>query len=456
MSKILTRLSVHNYRAIGPLPLEIELAPITVLVGENGSGKSCMLEALALTAQSATEDPNRRDLVLEGSRFRVPGDSRSGDAMRGLHHRHNPELPLSVGIWASEGDRGTAGINEGSIGYRWTREGTEFVNFRHELSLGGKTLLKAFREMTRKTENGASTKNHLETRVTGKIDGPGIWVPDRVLAKELSAMVNPAAVGLAPTLERGQVGMIVDQAEEERLLRRIIEELLALLEGVQVLSCLRGPQLMHADPGPQVRHVGSHGENTVRLLASIQARTSGQISLLKNWAKSFGLPDLETGVDGNQLKTVFLDPKTKTPLEIWQAATGSLQGLQMATHLLLSPPRSTLLIEEPEANLHPGFEALLPNLFADTIKQEKQVLVSTHSEVLVAALANAVRKKILRPEQVIIWHLERDEAGVHAKKININEKGYMEEWISSFARVEKELFDDWYKTLPSVGDEDRG
>jgi len=62
----LRSVSVQNYKAIGPGKLDLELAPITILVGKNNAGKSSVIEAIALTAQSALADPGHLECVLSG------------------------------------------------------------------------------------------------------------------------------------------------------------------------------------------------------------------------------------------------------------------------------------------------------------------------------------------------------------------------------------------------------
>jgi AAA15 family ATPase/GTPase len=49
---MIERVSVGNFKAISS-KLELTLAPLTLFVGENGAGKSTVLEAIALLAQSA-------------------------------------------------------------------------------------------------------------------------------------------------------------------------------------------------------------------------------------------------------------------------------------------------------------------------------------------------------------------------------------------------------------------
>jgi hypothetical protein len=190
------------------------------------------------------------------------------------------------------------------------------------------------------------------------------------------------------------------------------------------------------------------------MLSSVQRKSRPEFRRLEAWAERFGLPTALPGWAGdNRLKIAFVDPVTKGPMELCDAASGSKQCLVLAAQLLLTKPGSTLLLEEPENNLHPRFEKLLPELFAESIASGHQILASTHSEVLIAALGNAVRKGLLRPDQVAIWHLTRDAEGIHPHEVRVSDKGYLDGWIESFSKVEQELFDEWAEGLPEVGDE---
>lgn len=46
----LAKIMIRNFKCINDL--SIELAPLTIFVGKNGSGKTSILEAIALFAQS--------------------------------------------------------------------------------------------------------------------------------------------------------------------------------------------------------------------------------------------------------------------------------------------------------------------------------------------------------------------------------------------------------------------
>jgi ABC-type ATPase involved in cell division len=445
-----TKLHIHNYKAIGPEPLDLDLAPITILVGKSGSGKSCVLEALALTAQSAVEDPQRHDLILSGNRLKLPteGFQDYREPFRFIYHALNPDRPMSVGFtWTTVGPEEP----EKSLEYTWSRKGLEWAKLDHYLAADGAPILRFWSDISSEGGRSRSVKYSLELHgekiPDSLVRSTGV---DRVLS---DTMLELTRLPKREAKNHGEeVVRIVDAAVARSIEREVesaLSELKNALEGVQFLSSLRGEGLMQMDAGPKnVRFVGLHGENTARLLASIHARTGKGYKALKPWAKKFGLPEIETGPDGSQLKVVFVDRHTGSSLELWQAATGSKQGLMLAAQLLLSPSKSTLLIEEPEANMHPGYEKLLPGLFAESAKGGRQVLATTHSEVLVAAMGNAVRKGDLEPSDIAIYHLERDGQGVKAERLDFSKKGNLAAWVKSFAEVEKSLFDEWYDELP--------
>jgi hypothetical protein len=215
---------------------------------------------------------------------------------------------------------------------------------------------------------------------------------------------------------------------------------------------------MHEDVGPEVEFVGKHGEETVRLLSRMQSSADKRLRTLQVWAEAFGMPNFAAGwTGGKTLKVTYDDPLTATRLDFREGAGGSQQALLLAAQVLLTRPSSVLLIDEPEIGLHPGYEKLLPELFAQAVSLGQQIIIATHSEVLIAALGNAVRRRVhgLTDNSVAVWHIQRTSAGVRPERIEISKRGYLEEWVSSFAQVEEELYEEWAEALPEKGPADR-
>jgi predicted ATPase len=68
-----------------------------------------------------------------------------------------------------------------------------------------------------------------------------------------------------------------------------------------------------------------------------------------------------------------------------------------------------LLIEEPEANLHPNLQSLLAELFLETAQQQGfQIILETHSEYLIRKMQLLVGSKQIDSTQVELYYLEEE------------------------------------------------
>jgi AAA15 family ATPase/GTPase len=89
---MLNTIELRNFKSIKQL--EIELAPLTILVGPNGSGKSSILEAIALMAQSV-EGHRRLSESLRGELVNF-------EELRNILFKGLETSRLSFGIGADE------------------------------------------------------------------------------------------------------------------------------------------------------------------------------------------------------------------------------------------------------------------------------------------------------------------------------------------------------------------
>ena len=84
-------------------------------------------------------------------------------------------------------------------------------------------------------------------------------------------------------------------------------------------------------------------------------------------------------------------------------------------------PGDTLIIEEPEAHLHPGAQADIAVILARLVRAEVRVIITTHSDWLLQEIGNLIRvgelenagKKVselptsLQKEKVGVWHFQK-------------------------------------------------
>lgn len=91
---------------------------------------------------------------------------------------------------------------------------------------------------------------------------------------------------------------------------------------------------------------------------------------------------LKTPISGNVVSTVTTrnDGNSKNDININLQGSGIQNAATIIAAVVFSPPRSTIIIEEPETYLHSTAIQVLINLFNDVInKFSKQIIISTHS-----------------------------------------------------------------------------
>ena len=104
---------------------------------------------------------------------------------------------------------------------------------------------------------------------------------------------------------------------------------------------------------------------------------------------------------------------------------GVSQVLPLLTELLNPEPAPLFLLQQPEVHLHPSVQAALGSLFCSVAGPERQLIVETHSDYLLDRVRMDVRDKKtdLKPEDVSILYFERDGLEVNIHSLRLDEMG---------------------------------
>ena len=104
---------------------------------------------------------------------------------------------------------------------------------------------------------------------------------------------------------------------------------------------------------------------------------------------------------------------------------GVSQALPIVTELLRPDAPQMFLLQQPEVHLHPSAQAALGSLFCAVASQGKQLIVETHSDYIIDRVRMDVRDNAagLKPEDVSILYFERGDLDVKIYSIRLDEMG---------------------------------
>jgi energy-coupling factor transporter ATP-binding protein EcfA2 len=414
------KLEVANFKAVGSPGVQLQLAPLTLLVGDNGAGKSSLLEALALLAQSAR--PLRLvGLVTDGRLVKLGSDTAA------LYHcgKSSADLRVSVDLrldgrehpvtcWFEVSDATAIGVGSWQQGLAHAADGN--IRMKKTVAAGGGVRLEAI------MEGGSGSQT---VSVAGQLErflDSGLFVP-------------------------GEVDPVVRQRLAQW--RSIADDAATYLSGpsVRFVSALRGGPLMTYDAESAAPEAaGRYGEDTVRLLSRLESQgTREQKDRLRTLASRFGMHDFTAGWGGAKtLVATFEDAVTRTRQPMAHAGSGSQQALPIIADVVSAGRGSSVLIEELEHSCHPAWVRQWATVLAEIVRDSQiQVIATTHAPDLVLGVMAAVRRGVLRPDQVAIYEIRRDQDGVRAERYAVEQTGVLAGgWIRGFADSESRLFDE--------------
>ena len=152
-----------------------------------------------------------------------------------------------------------------------------------------------------------------------------------------------------------------------------------------------------------VRHIRSNPDAKVSL-----SRILSTLGAIAPHVLTMRSSSLRTGKEFIE----FMESFTKRSVESWESSDGTLRALAILLALETHRESSTILIEEPEQNLHPWAIRAIIKHIREVIKERGvQVIITTHSpqvleqvhpeEVLVATRTEEVGTKFRTLEEML-------------------------------------------------------
>jgi len=411
---------------------EVEIAPITILVGENNSGKSSIIQALhlpALTLQS--EDP--------GICLKLVHTDYDYGTYKDIVFQHDEKSFVTMGFGAVvevEKLKGEKIISETAeftvrltYGYLLKRKEIYLERFVIEDSKGER--LNIHQDKYTRSKKVLMRDYEDEMKYLARlIERRGPFFKPRF---------DPIT-----TFTRLQ-GKYGEKKAKKMFLamytnEQIVQGFTSSFRNVHFIGPLRNPARRSSPyTGELTEKVGPKGERALQNYATLLKRRRKEarerIKSINNALYQLGfVKDLDMqqiGARDYELWTQHKESLLRANLA--DTGFGASQVLPVIVTLYTSPTGSTLLLEQPEIHLHPAAQAELGSVFVEASSKDKRFVIETHSENLILRIQTEVAKGKLTPEDVRIYYIKPDRAGHKVIHIRLNEKGqFLDQWPKGF------------------------
>lgn len=189
------------------------------------------------------------------------------------------------------------------------------------------------------------------------------------------------------------------------------------------------------DPAPMIQDF--KGKEVPMYLAEQSFRDKEAWKILKGQLDQFGkdaglFDEISIKQSGKrdsdpfQVQVRKFGDRLKGPLRnLMDVGYGVSQVLPVIVELLRPNAPRMFLLQQPEVHLHPSAQAALGSLFCRTAAQGRQLIVETHSDYLMDRVRMEVRDggSGLKPEDVSLLYFERGELDVRIHSLRFDEQG---------------------------------
>ncbi|MEZ5414867.1 MAG: AAA family ATPase [Opitutaceae bacterium] len=157
---------------------------------------------------------------------------------------------------------------------------------------------------------------------------------------------------------------------------------------------------------------------------------SDKIKALIRFGKDSGLfKDLKVKFLGKNVSDPFqiLVTVSGRPANLVDVGYGVSQSLPIVSEALAQNRNGYLLLQQPEVHLHPKAQAAIGSFFANLVATKKRrFIIETHSDYIVDRVRHAVAKKELSPDDVTILYLEPYSHKSIIHQMSLDENGNLQ------------------------------
>ena len=399
---MITELSVQNFKSWKDTDKR-QIAPLTGFFGANSSGKTSLLQTLLMLKQTVERPPNWNGVIDFGDEGSLVNLGSFDDLIHG--HGRDHWLRISVS-WKFSEKLSMADMDE-----------VDALSF----DLGIRNVENSVAGM-----GFSYTANEQNFRVSWA--GPGnpcsVFIHSRY-EDDIESTFRCYGIHDAPLPIR-------------ELFSPLQTNFANLFRSIRYLGPLREyPRRHYAWQGKHSPGVGQHGEDMVTALFSGRIQLRSIEEQIPKWLERLDLIDSYrlNPISGTERDYEFLVRKYEGGPEIrlTDVGFGVSQVLPVLVLCYYVPEGSILILEQPEAHLHPKVQSELADLLIEVVKERQlQIILESHSEHLLIRLMRRIAEEQISANDTAFYFCEMKEGASEIERLNVDDYGNITNWPQNF------------------------
>ena len=423
---MITKMSLQNFKSFKNMD-DLDIKPLTIIVGRNSCGKSSIIQSLLLLKQTL-EAPRDVRLCLEGDYLKY---TNLQELSFGL-----PDIEKANIAYNFQVESDNSNIN-GKINIKFSnkKKGNSYVPDIEKYSLdingGNKRSIIPFDEEIIDTANSHIRyhreihKNNYKDEITaGLYNFVFTHIELLFLHEDVHRIMH---VGLNTLSKEIKLSALLKDS----------------INNIKYLSPIRAaPQRDYIHYSQGISELGKDGFNSAHLLWSKQNQIVSwkgkQQKLSEAINQCMNCIGLSQAITPDKIgdiiyKVGVAEKNSGKPVSLADVGVGYSQIIPITLLGLLNNSENLMLIEQPEIHLHPSSAANLADLFLGFIEDNKLFIIETHSQDFINKLRlRVIQNPELKDKINIVFVEQNDQGESHIKQFEIDENGMFPEWPEGF------------------------
>ncbi len=451
----LKSIEIENFKCISNVKLQCK--PINLFIGENGTGKSSVFEIIGFFFQSESNMNTSGPIIHWGP---IPSIFNKQNIKKNvkLNIKYIDEFSIvsrNVGYERSFADTYNCIIEISSFKtpednqmyefngkYHLLRENIDVFNWKNMTIFDGhKTKQEPIQEF-----------GEYSTKLDSIFKETGIEYADYISSGTLTGSGSSSSPTGIWNLYRSRAFVLEDTVTD-----RLEFKLSSYIPRVSMIPFNRHITKWEynlANEPPNSILLDDNGQSIATFLMYYKDRKYLDFwNSLEYWLKLFGFSNFELiPKSGPAIMMDVIDIQMETPVNLKSIGSGMNTLIGLIVKCILSEKGDILLIEEPEAHLHPKFQALIVDLIVETAGRGIQIFITTHSEYVLLHIQTKIADGTINNDNVAIHEFIKSNEGSVAKEIAIDNQGLFKNGLPSFLDHTRKEFDILKKRLNKSSD----